>query len=73
MIVWVLLGVILVLAGVVVWLLRPGPRRGGSIDLTAAAARGELDLRWDWPASDTGRVVPLETGDDLRHPSRSAA
>jgi hypothetical protein len=53
-----LLTVIVVLVLVVGWMLRPGPERGGMIDLTA---RGELDLDWD-DARERGGDEPRAAG-----------
>lgn len=54
----VLLAVIVVLVMVVGWLLRPGPRRRKyqvELDLTPAAARGELP--WDWPQAPGSKAA----------------
>lgn len=71
---WVLAAAIIVNGVVFVLLLASSRRnRGGDVDLTAAAARGELDLTWDWPAGTGPLLEPFENGDDLSAPTTWAA
>jgi hypothetical protein len=61
----VLFVVVAVLLAVIGWLLRPGPsrRRGGTLDLSPAAARGELDLDWSDPRDRVGIMSDAEQAD----------
>jgi hypothetical protein len=67
--VWALVAVIVAVVLVVLWLLRPHRARSAEvIDLSSAAARGELER--EWPLVNTEPYAHrIENGDDLRMPT----
>jgi hypothetical protein len=62
---WLIMGLLFAVAlFVFLWgvgTIRVGRERGGTVDLSAAAARGELDLDW----SDTRGDWRLRVGDEV--------